>query len=39
MLVVVMENMRSMKRMQALAPQLAALKEDCKDDPQTFTQK
>jgi YidC/Oxa1 family membrane protein insertase len=30
---------RSMKRMQALAPELKALKEKYKDDPQKFTQK
>jgi YidC/Oxa1 family membrane protein insertase len=30
---------RSMKRMQALAPEVAALKEKYKDDPQKFTQK
>ncbi|MGH7976580.1 MAG: membrane protein insertase YidC, partial [Limisphaerales bacterium] len=30
---------RSMKRMQALAPEIKALKEKYKDDPQKFTQK
>jgi len=30
---------RSMKRMQALAPEVKALKEKYKDDPQKFTQK
>ena len=30
---------RSMKRMQALAPEMKALKEKYKDDPQKFTQK
>jgi len=30
---------RSMKRMQALQPQLAALKEKYKDEPQKFNQK
>jgi YidC/Oxa1 family membrane protein insertase len=30
---------RSMKRMQALAPEVAVLKEKYKDDPQKFTQK
>jgi YidC/Oxa1 family membrane protein insertase len=30
---------RSMKKMQALAPEVAALKEKYKDDPQKFTQK
>ena len=32
-------SMRSMKRMQALAPEVKALKEKYKDDPQKFTQK
>jgi YidC/Oxa1 family membrane protein insertase len=32
-------GMRSMKRMQALAPELKTLKEKYKDDPQKFTQK
>lgn len=33
------KSMRSMKRMQALAPEVAALKEKYKDDVQKFTQK
>ena len=33
------KSTRSMKRMQALAPELKALKEKYKDDPQKFTQK
>ena len=32
-------SMRSMKKMQALAPEIKALKEKYKDDPQKFTQK
>ena len=32
-------SMRSMKKMQALAPQVKALKEKYADDPQKFTQK
>jgi YidC/Oxa1 family membrane protein insertase len=32
-------SMRSMKKMQALAPQVKELKEKYKDDPQKFTQK
>lgn len=32
-------GVRSMKRMQALAPEVKALKEKYKDDPQKFTQK
>ncbi len=33
------KSTRSMKRMQALAPEVQALKEKYKDDPQKFTQK
>lgn len=33
------KSTRSMKRMQALAPEVKALKEKYKDDPQKFTQK
>jgi len=33
------KSTRSMKRMQALAPEIQALKEKYKDDPQKFTQK